>query len=157
MLREHQRRLAVAAARAAAGACGASETALDADTKATLSSAISSSTDPNPHVRDITPGTGGVCHASLSGVSSIGASITVDGACWTHVHPNHLDVLDFSYWASNHEGNKEAEKNGRRNPITAFAEQGSAEFQYPAWHDMDRWEDETRSLSLIHISEPTRR
>ena len=42
----------------------------------------------------------GVCHASLDGVSSTGASITVGGVCWTHVHPELMDVLDFSYWAT---------------------------------------------------------
>ena len=79
-------------------ACGASETALDAETTATLTAAIRATVDTNPFVRDvaIASGGGGTCHAQKDGVSSIGARLTVDGVCWVHVHPQEFDVLDFS-------------------------------------------------------------
>ena len=58
-------------------------------------------------------------------------------------------VFDFSYWAFNHDGNEDAYKGGRRNPITAFAEQGHAEFRYPSWHGMDRWESNKDELTFV--------
>ena len=133
-----------------AGACS-SETALDSETRATLAAAIRATSDANPYVRDvlIAGGGGGTCHANKDGVSSVGASLTVDGACFTHVHPQHLDVLDFSYWASQHEGNKLAEQNGRRNPITGPAELGAASITFPSHHLMKQFQRNADLLAKL--------
>ena len=41
----------------------------------------------------------GSCTTSLDGVSAIGARVSVDGSCYTHVHPQNLDVVDASLWS----------------------------------------------------------
>ena len=132
------------------GACS-SETGLDASTKTTLAAAIRATSDANPYVRDvmISSAGGGTCNAQMNGVSSIGASVTVDGVCWTHVHPQQLDVLDFSYWSSNHEGNKIAEDNGRRNPITAPAELDSFVINFPSHHLMQQFKKNTNLMAKL--------
>lgn len=135
-----------------AGAC-ASETALDGATKATLVQAISATatSDANPFVRDVSiaSGGGGTCNGLKDGVSSVGARLTVGGDCWTHVHPQLLDVLDFSYWASHHEGNKIAEANKRRNPITAPAELGLATISFPSHHLMKQFKSSNKYFARL--------
>ena len=118
-----------------AGACSA-ETALDADTKQTLAEALRNSSDTNPFVRDIKI-TAGACSSEVDGVSSMGAKITVDDTCWEHVHPNHLDVYDFSHWAVIHPGNAYA----ATSQIAQFAIDGGARLTFQASHDMLRWSD----------------
>ena len=123
----------------------------DASTKTTLAAAIRATSDANPYVRDvmISSAGGGTCNAQMNGVSSIGASVTVDGVCWTHVHPQQLDVLDFSYWSSNREGNKIAEDNGRRNPITAPAELDSFVINFPSHHLMQQFKKNTNLMAKL--------
>ena len=59
-------------------------------------------------IRDIT--------VTCAGVSA-GAKAVVDGACWEHVHSDLHTVYNATYWASAHDGNKDAAKAGRPNPI----------------------------------------
>ena len=85
------------------GACGEDETALDAQTKATLAEAIRSSTDvTNPFVRDAIPNTveGGSCTEMSDGVTTVGAKVDVDGECWEHSHPFYLNVYEMGVWAN---------------------------------------------------------
>eukprot|EP00934_Nitzschia_sp_Nitz4_P009303 Nitzschia sp. Nitz4//scaffold91_size79674//72229//78877//NITZ4_005380-RA/size79674-augustus-gene-0.83-mRNA-1//1//CDS//3329560139//9293//frame0 len=56
------------------------------------------------------------------------------GNCWLNVHPNHLNVYDFTDWDSTHPGNV-----GDRRPIAEFAEAGSTTLTFPDWHEMTRW------------------
>ena len=118
-----------------AGACSV-ETALDAGTKQTLADALRNSPDANPFVRDITITTG-TCYSDVDGVSSMGAKITVDDVCWEHVHPNHLDVYDFSNWALVHPGNAQV----ATSQIAQFAIDGDVRLAFQSSHDMLRWYD----------------
>mgnify|MGYP006141664517 CR=1 FL=1 len=134
-----------------AGACK-SETALDAETIKTLAEAIRSSADQsNPHVRDVNVSdTDSTCHMELHGISTIGASISVNGTCWTHVHPSHYDVRDFTYWVNQHLGGAVAFRNGRRNPISAFAEKGGVKLTFPWHHRMStQWKTNVQYYSLL--------
>ena len=55
------------------------------------------------------------------------------------MHPHEYNVYDFTRWTIEHDGNKIAAQNGRQNPITQFAIEGKAKFNYPGWHSMSRW------------------
>lgn len=57
------------------------------------------------------------------------------GQCWLNVHPDHLNVYDFTAWARNHPGNSQF-----RNPIKEFAEAGNSTLVFPYWHEMSRWQ-----------------
>lgn len=91
------------------GAC-ASDTALDADTLAAIVHELLQTRDcyetvtksphnhdhtcyesTNPHVKDISIPRDAPCSDD-----SHGASITVDGACWTHVHRSEGNVMDLT-------------------------------------------------------------
>lgn len=126
------------------GAC-AVPTGLDATTRTTISNAISSSTDPNPYVRDI----------SLSGIGctaapeTIGAYITVNSNCWQHVHPDLLSVRDATRWTETHDGNQQAMAGGKRNPIKKWADTGLTYLNFPTSHTMDRWFDRRQNLAVV--------
>lgn len=133
-------------------ACGADETPLDAETKATLSSAIRSSTDAsNPFVRDAVASSvaGGSCTTmSDDGVSPIGAKVEVDGSCWEHVHHLSLNVYEMNQWAdSGHPGNAAFDE--ASNPIKAFARNGQTTLTYPASHDLSRFTGALGRISLL--------
>lgn len=69
----------------------------------------------------------------------------LQGNCWRNVHPDYLNVYDFTVWTTNaHPGNSPA-----RNPIKEFAEAGSTFLEYPSWHEMDRWQDNKRRFTRI--------
>ncbi|CAB9496881.1 Protein of unknown function (DUF1800) [Seminavis robusta] len=61
----------------------------------------------------------------------------MDGTCFKHVHPDHLNVYDFTYWTISHPGNSET-----RNPIKELHESGNAILTFPDWHGMDRWQQQ---------------
>ena len=54
--------------------------------------------------------------------------------CWKNVHPDHLNVHDFTTWTRSHPGNSD-----QRNPITEFAEAGMSRLMFPDWHELTRW------------------
>ena len=115
-----------------------SDTILDNYTNATLARAIHTSlqTDNNPHVIDIDLKTltdsGEVCN----GIAAFGASIYFNGRCFTHVHPEHLSVVDATYWNEDHNGNTKTFY-----PIRAFAASGGTSLHFPSSHSMSRWKD----------------
>jgi hypothetical protein len=57
-----------------------------------------------------------------------------DTLCWRNVHPDHLDVYDFTQWTLEHPGNSDL-----RNPIKEFAEAGQSRLLFPDWHELSRW------------------
>jgi cullin-associated NEDD8-dissociated protein 1 len=130
-------------------------TALDNDTRITLTAALASSAaeNSNPYVRDITvdSDSSGLCLDETNGVSTVGARVEVNGACWGHTHPDELNVYDFTSWTFKHAGNKDALSNGRPNPITQFAELGRADFVYPWHHAMARWATEKKNGWFPHV------
>jgi hypothetical protein len=118
------------------GACGSDETALGSSTKAALSAAISGSEDVNEHIVDVE-----ARDAVCTGASAIGAKLNVDGDCWEHVHPDTLNVYDFSYWPASHPGGATT--------ISQFAVGGGTVLGYPASHDMDRWKQHKKQLVYL--------
>ena len=127
--------------RKTAGACSA-ETGLDADTLTTIRAAIAAATgDLVCDVELMPSGGSGTCNDVGAGY---GYSVTVGGSdCWEHVHPDTLNVYDFSYWALHHPGNEGILQLGRSNPITAFAAAGGVELTFPSTHLMNRWNKHT--------------
>ena len=63
------------------------------------------------------------------------------------MHPHEYNVYDFTRWTIEHDGNKIAAQNGRQNPITQFAIEGKAKFNYPGWHSMSRWKQKSVNSS----------
>ena len=126
-----------------AGACSA-ETGLDASTLTTIRNAITAATGVLVRDVELMPSGGsGTCNDMGSG-DQFGYSVTVGGSdCWQHVHPDTLNVYDFSYWALHHPGNEDILKLGRSNPITAFAAAGGVELTFPSTHLMNRWSKHT--------------
>ena len=130
---------------------------LDATTKATLVSALASSSDTNAYVRDIKIGDDdSTCDSTDA--STIGAWLEVTDAasgetnCWQHVQGDTLNVYDFSYWGLRyiHPGNDIALSANKANPITAFAEAGGTRLHFPSWHSMsDNWDEGTDDLTLL--------
>ena len=104
---------------------------MEDDTKGAIVDALENSVDTNPLVRDLD--TAGSCTGA-----PVGARLTVDGGCWEQVHPDTLNVYDFTHWSINHKGNELAARGGRPNPITRFAELGSTELVFPSHHMMSR-------------------
>jgi hypothetical protein len=122
------------------GACTA-PTALDETTRHSLVATLAASTDVNVHIRDINIPEGSCVTEQDDGVSVVGSNIEVDGTCWEHVHPDTLSVRDFNYWASVHPGGEAA--------IERFANEGGAEFRFPASHAMSRWEQHKPKLAYL--------
>jgi hypothetical protein len=127
------------------GTCGAGvETQLDNETRLSIETALSVTTsDTNEYMRDIDiqADGNGTCTSSLNGVSAMGASLTINGSCWTHVHPHEGNVYFFSYWAIAHNGNDNFK--GPLNPIKKWARSGQTTIQLPGSHKplmKDRWQ-----------------
>jgi hypothetical protein len=120
-------------------------TALDSTTQATISQALSASTDTNPYVRDITL-TGTDCSATPA---TIGAFVTAAGECFEHVHPDLYSVRDASRWVEIHPGNADAMANGGLNPIARWAVNGMAYLQFPSGHEMTRWYERGQELAVV--------
>ena len=130
-----------------AACTGAKAKAVDAETKATLVAALQATakTDRNPYMRDIIASNHGTVCSTRS--STVGISVDVGGVCWTHVHEDLLNVYDFTYWTLEHPGNVQRLMNGERNPISMWAERGSADIWFPSDdHSMRRWYDAQKIL-----------
>jgi len=93
-----------------AGTCPSATLGIDSVTNETIHSALDSSTDPNPYVRDISL-TGADCTDTAD--ETIGMQIQVGNECFEHVHPHLFDVRDFSLWTIIHDGNPSAAAGGR--------------------------------------------
>ena len=94
---------------------------------------FSTSTDANLVIKDII-----VPYAQQSTCSaSAGARVEVDGICWQHVHPNTLDVYDFTIWAVGiaHPGNN---PNRGYYPVRQFAYNGLTTITFP--HAINNWD-----------------
>jgi len=77
-------------------------TTLETDTITALQDAITSSTDDNEFAMDVTRTL--ACNPSDEITDEIDIQIQVGSDCYTHVHPDHLNVYDFSGWVTNHPG-----------------------------------------------------
>jgi len=126
------------------GPCAAESTFADAATKALILATLNASTDVhNEFLRDINIKSyrslhGGTCTSTYS-EPVMGSQLTFDSACWENVHHELYNVYDMSDWVLYHQGNPDASKAGRPNPIAKWAEEGSAFLPFPSWHNMNRW------------------
>lgn len=66
------------------------ETPLDTSSRDALVTALRNTSDMNVLVRDV------VATCADTSAVAVGANLTVDGECFTHVHPDHLSVFDFT-------------------------------------------------------------
>jgi hypothetical protein len=96
------------------------ETALDADTLASIRAAIDASADANPTVKDL--GTiDGTC-----GDDVIEARVAVGDECWQHTHPSNLNVYDWTSWVLENGALPAAADSFLDNPIGKAARMGGA-------------------------------
>ena len=118
------------------GNCPADSRRLPADgTETVILAALQAETGPNSDdIRDIaawefTEANGGVCSTSDD---AVGASVDLDGACWTQSHPHEQNVYDCTVWVMAHGGNLDARNLGRRNPTAKWAMRGDHELNFPS-------------------------
>jgi len=127
--------------------CGdeVSNAKLEEGTLQTLTSLLRGSDDGNAYVRDIIVPNDAACDTSSIESGPIKLSIEEsDGtiSCFEFVHPNLLDVYDFTEWGEpgGHPGNSQAAKKNLPNPIKKLAAiDQSTVLQFPSWHPMSRW------------------
>ena len=130
---------------------------LRTSTKRALKRLISGSNDRNPYIRDITfPTSGEECDGRDNEVE---IQIEVGTDCWTHVHPEHLGVWDFTYWTlpNTHPGNGVAESSDSNHPIKKWLDGGLPVLVFPSKHPMDgsfnhamnRWDSNYQSFEYI--------
>jgi hypothetical protein len=117
---------------------------LGATTLATLSSLLSSSTDPNPYMRDIIFPAGGECDAADQ--SSPVMEIQVGGDCYLHQHPDWNSVFDLTSWVSRHPGGA--------NAISKWLDEDNlAYLTFPAFgsapHALNRWESNREHFAFV--------
>ena len=128
-------------------------TRMGAETNATLVKLLSQrgTIDMNQGLRDITfPSTGMSC--SSDHTTLVEADIIINTKCFRRVHPEHLSVYDFTYWAEEdtHPGNMVAAMRNAPHPIKKWMDLNrSAILLYPAQripgntflnaHPINRW------------------
>jgi len=89
------------------GACDAPTRGLGAKTLAALEDAIKGSSDDNVYVRDVSHPDALSCNEEDINIEILNnLRIQVGTDCYTHVHPDHLNVYDFSDFAGKHPGGK---------------------------------------------------
>lgn len=117
--------------------CTGAANNLDPTMNEIFSTLLSSAGDDNPYVTDVWNWYDVECPAPLFELSGFEIVLS-DGSCYRNVHPNHLQIYDFTFWTlpDTHPGNSPT-----RNPIKEFAEAGSTTLIFPHWHEMDRWSD----------------
>ena len=118
---------------------------LNAVTNSTLVELLTSSSDKNPYIRDIFfPSSGYVCGSGDT--ASLGeVEIVVGPTCFERVHPEHLSVYDFTYWAldNTHPGNMVAMMDNEPNPIKKWMDiDGSVFLVYPAFPESHEGHDD---------------
>ena len=88
----------------AKGVTCTSPTSLKATTSTALTDMLSKTTDTNKFIRDVTRTLS--CDPSDHNDSSdkLDIQIQVGSDCYKHVHPDHLNVYDFSGWVTSHPG-----------------------------------------------------
>ena len=84
------------------GSTCSAPTSLQAATMAALEDAITSSSDSNQFTKDVRRSRS--CDSNDVNVGKINVRIQVGSDCYKHVHPDHLNVYDFSGWVTNHIG-----------------------------------------------------
>jgi hypothetical protein len=73
-------------------------------------------------------------------------TLSYDGGCYKHSHPDEWSVYDFTYWSfpNTHPGNAGASQN----PIKKWVD-NNFRLEYPSWHPMSRWENEKGKFDYL--------
>ena len=111
-------------------------------TAAVFRDLINDSEDPNPHVKDLVTPSSASCDRDDE--NTLQMIVQVGGECWKNVHPNHLNVYDFSEWKNTHPGSETNPKS-----IEKFATKGSHVLVYPTSHAMARWNGNDQKLPYL--------
>lgn len=124
--------------------CTGAATTLDETVHDIFSTLMLYSDDDNDVVRDLWNWHDSDCPSSV--FSLRGFEIVSEGTCWRNVHPDHMNVYDFTYWTrlDSHPGNSQA-----RNPIKGFAQAGQTVLTFPSWHEMNRWSSNKYSFGYV--------
>jgi len=86
------------------GTCANPTLGLSNSTISALETAIKRSEDENMKMKDITLDPSMSCDENDIKPDKLQIQLEINGNCYTHVHPDHLNVYDFTTWASNHPG-----------------------------------------------------
>jgi cullin-associated NEDD8-dissociated protein 1 len=134
------------------GACE-QETELNADTRASIAAELRKNTDC--YMRHPAAGYGGneVCKTSTNELirdinvkgtctdsAAKGASITVDGICWTHVHDDEYGVYDMTSYAAGAVEAIVAAIDFEPHPFDSLAASGATVYDFASLHLPNGWE-----------------
>jgi uncharacterized protein (DUF1800 family) len=104
---------------------------------------IALNTSTNPNVLDLTMPKTFTCPSSDA--TQVGFTVAdPSGQCWRNVHPDHLNVYDFTPWTRSHPGNALG-----YNPIKQVALDGLTTLSFPSWHGLNRWEANKARFRLV--------
>ncbi|KAI2512165.1 Protein of unknown function (DUF1501) [Fragilaria crotonensis] len=100
-------------------------------------------TNTNPNVLDVTMPMTFTCPTSEA--TQVGFTVAdPTGQCWRNVHPDHLNVYDFTSWTRSHPGNAL-----NYNPIKQVALDGLTTLSFPSWHGLERWQANKGRFRLV--------
>lgn len=125
--------------------CSGAAAAVNGTVHSIFSLLLSASTDSNTLVRDVNNNSPTLCPAEFA--SLVGFEVQdQSGKCWKNVHPDHLNVYDFTYWTrlDTHPGNSI-----NRNPIKEFAQAGSTTLFFPVWKEMFKWSTNKNKFGYV--------
>jgi len=86
------------------GTCTNPTLGLSISTILALETAIKRSEDENMKMKDITLDPSMSCDENDITPDKLQIQLEINGNCYIHIHPDHLNVYDFTAWASNHPG-----------------------------------------------------
>ncbi|KAL7537288.1 hypothetical protein ACHAXR_008774, partial [Thalassiosira sp. AJA248-18] len=133
----------------------AAPTSLEADTTEALRNAIEYATSDNEYVKDVSRGL--ACSPTDVTTEKIDIEIQVGSDCYTHVHPDHLNVYDFSGWVTNHPGGEyNIQKwaqgwEGTEGWYLDFPFNGNTTRKIPK-HQMSRWYNNVGIPNIVYVS-----
>jgi hypothetical protein len=100
------------------------------------------SDDTNIYVKDLYLPEDKQCN--VADLNNIEMEVQVGTDCWRTVHPNHMNVYDFTLWQKKHPGNSQGFK-----PISKPAKQGDHVIAFPTHHLMSRWTNYRENFAYL--------
>ena len=140
------------------GATCPAPSALGANTITVLTNAIIASTNKNEYVTDVDRPSTALCNAVDWDQDSdpIHIQLQVGPDCYTHVHPDHLNVYDFTGWVTNHPGGSyhitKWSQGWESHPgwYLNFPFYGNTTRKIPA-HPMNRWVTKAKEPDIVKV------
>ena len=115
---------------------------VDEGTAAIFRALINHSKDSNPYVKDLITPDSAWC--DWTDETTLHMIVQVGEECWETVHPDHLNVYDFSKWKKTHPGSETKPES-----IKHFAFFGSHILEYPTSHEMVRWKANDQQFPYV--------